>query len=108
MPQFVIVWPACSGARVAERPACYICRLTTDLEPSREHPHVPGPSLWPVGFAVGVVALLVGVVVNWLISIAGALIALAFGFLGVRDIARARGLTKAGDMEPERRDGRRP
>ena len=24
-----------------------------DLEPSREHPHVPGPSLWPVGFALG-------------------------------------------------------
>jgi Rieske Fe-S protein len=78
------------------------------LEPSREHPHVPGPSLWPAGFAVGVVALLVGLVVNYLISIAGACIALAFGFLWVRDIARARGLTKAPEVEPERRDGRRP
>ena len=78
------------------------------MEPSREHPHVPGPSLWPVGFAVGVVALLVGIVVNWWISVAGALIALAFGFLWVREIARARGLIKAPDVAPERRDGRGP
>ena len=34
------------------------------LEPSHdEHPHVPGPSLWPVGFALGVVVLLVGLIV---------------------------------------------
>jgi menaquinol-cytochrome c reductase iron-sulfur subunit len=78
------------------------------LEPSREHPHVPGPSLWPVGFAIGVVALLVGLVVNWLISVAGAAIALAFGFLWVRELARERGLFKASPVEPERRDGRGP
>jgi Rieske Fe-S protein len=78
------------------------------LEPSREHPHVPGPSLWPVGFAVGVVALLVGVVVNWAIVAAGAAIAVTFGFLWVRDVARGRGLTEAAEVEPERRDGRGP
>ncbi len=78
------------------------------MEPSREHPHVPGPSLWPAGFAVGVVALLVGLVVNWVIVGIGAVIALAFGFLWVRDIARSRGLTEAPEVEPERRDGRGP
>jgi len=78
------------------------------LEPSREQPRVPGPSLWPVGFAVGVVALLVGIVVNWGISVAGAAIALTFGFLWVRELARARGLARAAEVEPERRDGRRP
>jgi hypothetical protein len=78
------------------------------LEPSREHPHVPGPSLWPAGFAVGVVALLVGLVVNWVIVGIGAVIAAAFGFLWARDVARGHGLTEASEVEPERRDGRRP
>jgi Rieske Fe-S protein len=78
------------------------------LEPSREHPHVPGPSLWPVGFAVGVVALLVGLVVNWAIVGAGAFIAFCFGFLWVRDLARGHGLTEAPAVEPERRDGHGP
>src|SRR5581483_12314919 len=73
------------------------------VEPRHEHPHVPGPSIWPVGFAVGVVALLVGFVVNWAIVVVGALIAAAFGFLWVRDLARRRGLTKAPAVEPERR-----
>jgi Rieske Fe-S protein len=78
------------------------------LEPSREHPHVPGPSLWPVGFAVGVVALLVGLVVNWVIVGAGAVIAVCFGFLWVRDLAHGHGLTEAPAVEPEKRDGRAP
>jgi Rieske Fe-S protein len=78
------------------------------LEPSREHPHVPGPSLWPVGFAVGVVALLVGIVVNWVLVGIGGVIAAAFGFLWARDVARGRGLTETPEVEPERRDGRRP
>jgi Rieske Fe-S protein len=79
------------------------------LEPSREHPHVPGPSLWPAGFAVGVVALLVGVVINWVIAGIGGVIAAVFGFLWARDVARDRGLAEAPDeVEPERRDGRAP
>ena len=28
-------------------------------------PHVPAPSLWPIGFAVGIAVLLVGLVVSW-------------------------------------------
>ena len=51
-----------------------------------EHPHVPGPSLWPVGFAVGVVVLLVGLIVSWYIAALGAILALVFGFLWVRDL----------------------
>ena len=30
------------------------------MQPQEDHPHVPGPSLWPVGFAVGVVVLMIG------------------------------------------------
>ena len=82
--------------------------LEDDLEPSREHPHVPGPSLWPVGFAVGVVALLVGIVVNWVLVGIGAVIAAMFGSLWARDVARGRGLAEAPEVESERRDGRGP
>jgi Rieske Fe-S protein len=57
---------------------------------------------------VGVVALLVGVVVNWAIVIAGAVIAVIFAFLWVRDLARGHGLTEAPTVEPEKRDGRAP
>lgn len=49
-------------------------------------PHAPPPSLWPVGFAVGVAVLLTGVVVGWLVAAIGATIALVFGFLWVRDV----------------------
>lgn len=73
------------------------------LEPSREHPHVPGPSLWPAGFAVGVVVLLVGIVVSWWISGVGAVITVVFAFLWVRDVARGSGLTEAHAVEPETR-----
>jgi len=76
------------------------------VEPSSEHPHVPGPSLWPVGLALGVVALLIGIVVNWAITVAGGLIVLAFGFLWVRDLAHKRGLAEAPPLAPESRNGR--
>jgi len=49
-------------------------------------PHAPSPSLWPVGFAVGIAVLLAGVVVGWLIVAIGAAIALVFGFLWARDV----------------------
>ena len=48
----------------------------------------PPPSLWPVGFAVGIVCLLVGLIVNWWIVAIGAGIALLFGFLWARDATR--------------------
>jgi Rieske Fe-S protein len=71
------------------------------LEPNRHQPHVPGPSLWPVGFAVGVVVLLLGIVVGWPIVVLGAVLALGFGFLWIRDVAAARELDVAPDVEPE-------
>jgi Rieske Fe-S protein len=69
--------------------------------PHDEHPHVPGPSLWPVGFAVGIVVLLVGIIVSWWIAGLGALIALAFAFLWVRDLAGGSQLTVMPDVPPE-------
>jgi len=51
-------------------------------------PHVPPPSLAPVGFAVGIAVLLVGLIVSPLIvSPIGALIAIVFGWLWIRDVS---------------------
>ncbi|RDI73220.1 Rieske [2Fe-2S] domain-containing protein [Gaiella occulta] len=54
-----------------------------------DKPHVPAPSLWPIGFAVGVASVLVGLVVSWPATVVGAALALVFGALWVRDIASA-------------------
>ena len=49
-------------------------------------PHLPPPSLWPVGFAIGVVCILVGLIVSWPAAAVGAAITVLFGFLWVRDV----------------------
>ena len=48
--------------------------------------HGPAPTLWPLGFAVGIAVALVGLIVNpeWIASIGGG-IAIVFGFLWARD-----------------------
>lgn len=58
------------------------------MEPSSgdHRPHVSPPSLWPVGFAVGIVCILAGLIVSWAAVAAGAVIAAVFGFLWVRDV----------------------
>jgi Rieske Fe-S protein len=69
-----------------------------------DEPHLPPPTLWPAGFAVGIVVVLVGLVINpmWVSSI-GALVAVVFGFLWARDAtAELRGRHIV--VEPERRE----
>ena len=82
--------------------------VASDLEPSREHPHVPGPSLWPVGLAVGVVVLLVGFVVAISVVVIGAIITAVFAFLWIRELTRGSELAKAPDVKPEKRLPRSP
>jgi quinol---cytochrome c reductase iron-sulfur subunit, bacillus type len=48
--------------------------------------HDPPPSLWPVGFAVGVVCLLVGLIVSWVAAAVGAAILAVCAFFWVRDV----------------------
>jgi quinol---cytochrome c reductase iron-sulfur subunit, bacillus type len=55
--------------------------------PGDERPQLPPPSLWPVGFAVGIVCLLVGLVIGWPVAAVGAAIALVFGFFWAREVA---------------------
>jgi Rieske Fe-S protein len=77
-------------------------------QPSPENPHedghLPSPSLWPIGFAIGIVVILVGLVINpMLISSIGAAIAIVFGFLWARDATRdLRG--EPVEIQPERRE----
>lgn len=49
-------------------------------------PHGPAPSLWPLGFAVGLTVALVGLVIgSWSAVAVGAVLMAAFGFVWVRD-----------------------
>lgn len=76
------------------------------MEPQRDDHHLPGPSLWPVGFAVGVAATLVGLVISWVVTAVGAAIALVFAFLWIRELSVGRGVAAEaepaeGEAEPE-------
>lgn len=51
-----------------------------------DRPHVPAPSLWPIGFAIGLACTLVGLIVSLPVLIVGAAITVVFGFLWVRDL----------------------
>jgi menaquinol-cytochrome c reductase iron-sulfur subunit len=50
-------------------------------------PHLPPPSLWPIGFAIGIVCILVGLIVSWPAAAVGAAVTVVFGFHWVRDVA---------------------
>jgi Rieske Fe-S protein len=58
--------------------------------------------MWPIGFAIGVAFLLLGLVISWWIALTGAILALVFGLLWARDVTReVRGEVPA--IAPERR-----
>ena len=73
-----------------------------------DEPHLPSPSLWPIGFAIGIAVTLVGLIINplWVSSIGG-VIALVFGVLWARDAtSELRGRPVA--IPPERREPAAP
>jgi len=74
-----------------------------ELSDSRhDTPHLPGPSLWPIGFAIGVACLLLGLVISWVVAAIGAVLAVVFGLLWARDVTRdVRG--EVPEIEPETR-----
>lgn len=55
-------------------------------EPTESPPGAAAPSLWPIGFAIGIAVALVGLVISVWVLIAGVVVAVAFGFLWVRDL----------------------
>src|SRR5206468_3584001 len=77
--------------------------MEPDQEPLHDEPHLPLPTIWPLGFAVGIAVILVGLIVDPIVvsSIGGA-IALVFGMLWAREAtSELRG--HAVVVEPERR-----
>jgi len=70
---------------------------------SHDEPHLPAPTLWPIGFAIGIVVALVGLIINpTLVSPIGGAIAIVFGVLWAREAtAELRG--EPTYVEPERR-----
>jgi Rieske Fe-S protein len=75
----------------------------TDQPDPHDELHLPPPTLWPIGFAIGVAVLLVGLIISPLwISTIGAVIAVVFGVLWARGAtAELRG--RPVEVEPERR-----
>jgi quinol---cytochrome c reductase iron-sulfur subunit, bacillus type len=69
-----------------------------DQSPGVDKPHLPSPTIYPIGFAVGVACLLVGLIVSWPAVAVGGAIALFFGFLWVRDLSG--GMSKAEPPPP--------
>jgi menaquinol-cytochrome c reductase iron-sulfur subunit len=74
------------------------------VEPNRDQHHLPGPSLWPIGFAIGVACVLVGLIISWPVVAVGAAIAAISAALWIRD--SGRGYATAVEHEPETRPAR--
>jgi Rieske Fe-S protein len=75
------------------------------MEPQHgNRPHLPGPSLYPIGFAAGIACILVGLIISpRLVAPIGGGIAVLFGFLWARDATKEyRGEPER--IEPERRE----
>jgi len=53
------------------------------------HDQAPGSSLWPIGFAIGIACILVGLVISWPAAVLGAALTIVFGVLWIRDAARS-------------------
>lgn len=69
---------------------------------NHDTPHLPGPSLWPIGFAIGVACLLFGLVISWIVTVIGAVLAVVFGFLWARGVTRDV-RDEVPEIEPETR-----
>jgi Rieske Fe-S protein len=73
-----------------------------------DEPQLPSPSLWPIGFAIGIAVILVGLIIDPLwVSTMGAAIALVFGIFWARDAtSELRGRPLA--IPPEHREPTAP
>jgi Rieske Fe-S protein len=54
--------------------------------PHGAEPDHPSPSIWPFAFAGGLALVLVGLIVSWPVAAIGAVVAVVFGFLWIRDV----------------------
>ncbi len=72
----------------------------SDASNNQDHP--PHQSLWPVGFAIGIACILVGLVISWPAAVLGAAITIVFGVLWIRDTSRAHEPVDAEEAERAR------
>ena len=79
-------------------------------EPNESPEPTSHSSLWPVGFALGVAVVLVGLVISWPAMVLGAALTIVFGLLWIRDTSRTHGPVDSapahelvGDMPSEQR-----
>jgi len=75
------------------------------VDPHRgdESANHPAPTLWPVGFAVGIACIFVGLIVSTIVVAVGAVLTALFGFLWIRDVTKgyqAEPPTAAVEPEP--------
>jgi len=68
-------------------------------EQREAEPHLPTPTILPLAFASGVALLLVGLIINWWLAVAGGVLALLFGFAWIREATRE--VRAAPPPEPE-------
>lgn len=75
-----------------------------DVDPHGGHgtPHEPTPTIWPVGFAVGIACVFIGLILSKIVLVVGVVLTALFGFLWIRDVTSAyrAGPTQPGE-EPE-------
>jgi Rieske Fe-S protein len=71
-------------------------------------PHEPTPTIWPVGFAIGIACIFVGLILSWVIVAVGAVLAAIFGFLWIRDVTKGYRGVAAPEPEPEPAPPSRP
>jgi len=64
-------------------------------------PHEPTPTIWPVGFAIGIVCIFVGLILSPIVAGVGALLAVIFGFLWIRDVTSHLGAPAQPEETPE-------
>jgi Rieske Fe-S protein len=62
--------------------------------------HEPTPTIWPVGFAVGIACIFVGLIISKIVLVVGAVLTAIFGFLWIRDVTRPY-RTEPAEAEPE-------
>lgn len=63
-------------------------RPREEVERHEEEPHLPSPTIWPFAFAAGVALVLIGLIVSWIVAAVGAVLAIVFGALWIRDATR--------------------
>jgi menaquinol-cytochrome c reductase iron-sulfur subunit len=64
-------------------------------------PRAPGQSLWPIGFAIGIAVVLIGLVISPTAIVLGAALTIVFGVLWIRDASRTHAPVDAVAMHEE-------